>query len=364
MSRVLGLATLFVILSATPALAIPAFAHRYGVECTTCHTIVPELTAFGQVFSDAGYRWPAPVKTHEAFPVSVKTNLAYTSATDPTGLPKAIVDEVETLLMGPVGQHFAYRYEQYYVDGGNVGKTRDLYVDYNSNPLAAYRGARAATLDLQAGQFTLPLPTDPETMRPTENHYAVFDQTIGNNPFRFFDDRIGLNARYGNRVAALNAVVAQGHDPGSGLPARGLDSLVTVRIGPEPLALWGYRYAGMRTLGVVADRFMRQGFALTSVVGRASTSLLLQTGTDSNAGATVGGIVSSGGYLQEEWAFNSRLVGVLRYDGLNSPGGFLRTTTMSLFYRPYLHGRWTIEDVIATQPRTTHTLNFGWLFAY
>jgi hypothetical protein len=347
-----------------PALAIPVFAHRYGVGCETCHTIVPELTAFGQAFADAGYRWPAPRATNATLPIAMKTNLAYTSGVDPSGLPKAVVDEVEFLIMAPVGKHLLFRYEQYAIDGGVPGKTRDAYVEYNSNPLAAYRGWRSATFDLQAGSFTLPLPNDPETMRPTANHYAVFDQTVGANPFNLFDDRIGLNARYGNRFAAINVVAAQGHDPQSGLPSNGLDTLITARVGPEALTLWGYQYSGTRPLGIVADRFRRQGVALTSVTGRAATSLLLQTGTDSSADGIGGAVVSSGGYLQEEWTFNRRLIGTVRYDGLNAPGAFARATTLSLSYRPYARARWTIEDVIATQPQTTHTLNLGWLFAY
>jgi hypothetical protein len=347
-----------------PALATPVFAHRYAVSCEACHTIVPELNEFGRDFLEAGYRWPAARATHGTFPIAMKANLSYTSGADPTGLPKALVDEVEFLFMTPVGKNLLVRYEQYVIDGGMPGKMRDAFVEYNSNPLAAYRASRSATFDLQLGSFTLPLPNDPETMRPTANHYAVFDQTVGGNRFNFFDDRIGLNARYGNRFASLNVMVAKGHDPQSGMPTNGLDTMVTARVGPEALALWGYQYQGTRPLGIVPDRFMRQGVALTSIVGRAATSLLLQTGTDSSADGLGGAVVSSGGYLQEEWRFNRRLIGTVRYDGLNAPGAFARTTTLSLSYRPYPRARWTLEDVIATQPQTTHTLNIGWLFAY
>jgi hypothetical protein len=45
--------------SALPAgkvVAIPAFARKYGLPCSACHTAWPELNNFGQVFRDNGYQ--------------------------------------------------------------------------------------------------------------------------------------------------------------------------------------------------------------------------------------------------------------------------------------------------------------------
>src|SRR3989442_15243866 len=36
--------------------AIPAFARKYGLPCSACHTAWPELNAFGQRFRDNGYQ--------------------------------------------------------------------------------------------------------------------------------------------------------------------------------------------------------------------------------------------------------------------------------------------------------------------
>src|SRR6184192_259826 len=38
------------------AAAIPAFARKYGLPCSACHTAWPELNAFGQAFKDNGYQ--------------------------------------------------------------------------------------------------------------------------------------------------------------------------------------------------------------------------------------------------------------------------------------------------------------------
>jgi hypothetical protein len=39
-----------------PASAIPVVAHRYGFSCQACHTTVPHLTSFGELFLANGYR--------------------------------------------------------------------------------------------------------------------------------------------------------------------------------------------------------------------------------------------------------------------------------------------------------------------
>jgi hypothetical protein len=43
-------------LPATRAMAIPAFARKYGLPCSACHTAWPELNNFGKVFQDNGYQ--------------------------------------------------------------------------------------------------------------------------------------------------------------------------------------------------------------------------------------------------------------------------------------------------------------------
>ncbi|HTH64111.1 MAG TPA: hypothetical protein VL563_05485, partial [Gemmatimonadales bacterium] len=38
------------------ATTIPAFARKYSLACSACHTVWPELNAFGQRFKDNGYQ--------------------------------------------------------------------------------------------------------------------------------------------------------------------------------------------------------------------------------------------------------------------------------------------------------------------
>ncbi len=50
------LAVFFVLASADSALAIPAFARKYGLRCSACHEAWPMLNYFGQKFKDNGYQ--------------------------------------------------------------------------------------------------------------------------------------------------------------------------------------------------------------------------------------------------------------------------------------------------------------------
>lgn len=52
------LISLIVLASASPASAIPAFARKYDMSCTSCHTKPPRLNAFGEAFHMAGYQIP------------------------------------------------------------------------------------------------------------------------------------------------------------------------------------------------------------------------------------------------------------------------------------------------------------------
>ena len=103
------------------AQALPVFAHRYGLSCEACHTTVPHLNPFGSAFLRAGFRLPSTFTASSVFPVALKVNLQYSSEPEPSGLPKAIVDEIELLAGEALTHHWSYRLEQYIVDGGVPG---------------------------------------------------------------------------------------------------------------------------------------------------------------------------------------------------------------------------------------------------
>jgi hypothetical protein len=346
------------LLAPRPAAAIPVFAHRFGLTCQTCHTAVPHLTPFGDAFRARGYRLPG-MSQHGAFPAAVKVNLQYGSDGAP-GMPKAVVDEVEVLTGGTIGKRGSYFAEQYVIDGGLPGRARDVWAAWRATP----DGARVPVL-LRGGQFTLNLPVDPETFRETTDHYAIWDQTPGDNPFAFFEPKIGLAATAGDETHGLSATFAalKGHDAGSGLPARGVDRHVYAQHASAHLTLSAYRYDGTRPIGAFDDRFWRQGYGIGITGGRARFDAVYQHGFDTHANAG-GALRSSGAFAQVRYDLTSRLFAVARYDGTQDTA-FSRAFIAGAGYRIARNARLTAFDTLHRgEAKTRNTLSTALLFAY
>jgi hypothetical protein len=333
------------IVAAAPAQAVPVFAHRYGLTCQACHTTVPHLTAFGRAFAANGFRLPQAV--NGAFPVAVKVNLAYSSDAG-TGLSKAIIDEVELLTGGPMGKRFSYFVEQYAVDGGYAGLTRDAFVQYNGE-----------AVHVRVGQFTLPLPVDPEEQRDTEAHYLLFDQSVGKNAFNFFDPRIGLDVWSSWRGFEAHFTPVESYDRQSGISISGADFMASLsKTFANGLSLYTYRYQGQRHLQTL-DTFYRDGYGAAQAFGKLNVTGVLQQGDDAHADS--GAAASCGAFVEAHYYFSDALTAVARYDRSSDPfSGSRNQTVLTFIMRPRRNMRFTVEDQITDH----HTLNLGWLFAY
>jgi hypothetical protein len=339
--------------------AIAMFAHQYGVTCQKCHTVIPQLNPFGMAFMANGYRLPG-VTPGPAVPISMRVNLVDSSAyqgegPDGAGLPKAIMDEVELFTAGLIGSRANFLVEQYVIDGGEPGLLRDAWVEDRLVPWGV-----KIPVTLQAGQFTLPLPVDPETFRETAQHYTLYDQTVGVNPFNFFEPKDGAKLTVGNvlRGASAQIFAGPGHDQQSGLPTVGTDLMGYAQDVTGPLTASIYHYEGQRPDGkILLDRFQRTGYGLTLQLGKWTTESTIQTGWDSSC-APYAGCASSGGFTQLRYAFGPRFYALGRYEGISDTlGNFSRDGVVLLGYRPTHNSSLTIEDVVEHVPQTTNTMN-------
>jgi hypothetical protein len=345
---------LAVALRAAPADAIPAFSMQTGLQCDACHTSIRGTNELGEAYLRNDFRLGnmgiggKPV-------VAVRGQLAYTSDPDPSGLPKATVDEVEAFVAARVTPQVSVAGQFYVTDGGRPGSTREAWVQYLSPGTFA-----GAPLRLTAGSITLPLPVDPETFRQTNQHYAIFDQTVGANPFAFIDPRNAASLAFGNPVRGPSAtfVTAQGHDPHSGLPQTGFDRMLQVQEATGGVVLSAYDYQGRRSLGPIDDAFRRRGVGLNVYRGKLAIETLLQTGFDTSPNGDGVGIASSGGYAQLRYQLPHATFALLRYDGVaDTSGSFSRSLTVGMTHLLTRGLRIGAEDVIAHSPQTTNTFN-------
>ena len=340
------------------AYALPIFAHEYGLSCQKCHTAIPALSDFGRAFLANGYHVPASAPG-ATFPVAVKVNFLDTSAPG-SGLPKAVIDEIELLTAGTLGPRANYFFEQYVLDGGLHGNIREAWVGSFVTSLDA-----RIPIYVRGGQFTLPVPVDPESFRESAAHYAVFDQTIGANTFNFFDPKFGVSARLGQTDRGFNLELSalNGHDPQNGLPTIGLDTMAVLHDVMGPFDLSVYRYAGRR--GEASDTFTRTGIGLRYNHGRWTSESVLQENRDANADGRGTAEHSSGGFTQLRYAITPKLFTLARVDGTQAAtNGFTRSLTTLLGYRLSHNARVTLEDVLVRAPRTTHTFASQLTIAY
>lgn len=353
--------------SAAPA--IPLFAHEYGVTCEKCHTVIPHLNEFGAAFLANGERFPG-ISSGPAVPFSAKANLVDSSeyqgdGPDGQGLPKAIVDEIEAFSSATIGSRANYFVEQYIVDGGEPGLLRDAWISERVNPWEA-----KIPVFVQGGQFTLPLPVDPETFRDTYQGYTPYEQTVGANPFNFFDPAMGARVSVGSALRGFNVQLfaGPGYTRQSGLAPTGVDTGIYLQNAMGPFTLSAFRYDGLRPIaGQPYDRFERTGFGFTyGQWSRFSSEAVFITGWDSNcATPPLAGCRSSGGFEQLRYAFDRRLFAEARYEGTYDPiTGFARDGVVLLGYGATENSRITIEDVISHIPETSHTMNAQFTIAY
>ena len=350
-----------------PAAAVPLFAHQYGVTCQKCHSVIPHLNAFGAAFLANGERLPQIAADPDALPVSMKVNLVGSSVNQGSGpngagLPKAIVDEIELFASGTIGTRANYFVEQYAVDGGEHGLLRDMWIEDRVNPWQA-----RVPVSAQIGQFTLPLPVDPETFRDSYQDYTVYTQTAGANPFTFFAPHLGGRVGIGNPLRGLSVQLfaGPGYDRQSGLPKTGVDTMEYAQDTMGAFGLSAYHFSGTRPIGG-GDEFWRTGFGFTyGQWSRFSSETVLQNGWDSNCGIPgMAGCSSSGGFEQLRYALSRRLFAEARYEGTNDPSGFTRDGVLLVGYGPTENTRLTLEDVITEQPRPSNTMNLQATVAY
>jgi hypothetical protein len=351
------------------ARAIPLFAHQYGVTCAKCHSVIPHLNEFGAAFLAYGERLPG-VASGPAFPLSSKANLVDSSENQGSGpngqgLPKAIVDEIELFTTATIGSRANFFVEQYALDGGEPGLLRDAWVSDRVNPWEA-----KIPVYLQGGQFTLPLPVDPETFRDSYQNYTPYVQTVGRNPFDFFDPAMGMRFGVGDPLhgLSLQLFAGPGYTRQSELAVTGVDTETYSQDAMGPFTLSLFRYDGLRPIaGGPFDRFERTGVGFTyGQWSRFSSEFVLINGWDSNcATPRLVGCTSSGGFEQLRYMFNRRLFAEARYEGTDDPTfGFTRDGVLLMGYGPTENTRLTIEDVSAHVPQTTNTMNAQFSIAY
>lgn len=226
-TRFLGVALLVVLSGALlpeSASAIPAFARRHKLSCSTCHAPFPRLKAFGDDFAANGFALPEDdndrdyvaagddlMRVNKDFPVAVRLDAFVTLAEDEEGDLKTDLQSpfgLKLLSGGTLARNVGYYFYFFLSERGEVAGIEDAYVHFND--------VGGVPLDILVGQFQACDPLMKRELRLTYEDYLIYKMRIGRSNLNLAYDRGVILAydlpRSGSNVIAM-VLNGNGKDP-------------------------------------------------------------------------------------------------------------------------------------------------------
>ena len=202
--RILGIALLAALafLMVNRAEAIPAFARKHKISCSTCHAPFPRLKPFGEEFAGRGFRMPPGQEPARAtydvgdpllelprkIPLAVRLD-GYAAwnedATAEADLEFPYVFKV--LSGGPISKKVSY-YVYFILEKGEVEGLEDAYLQISS--------LGGKPVDLMFGQFQVSDPLFKREMRLERLDYEIYKARPGESQVGLTYER-GLMAIWG-----------------------------------------------------------------------------------------------------------------------------------------------------------------------
>lgn len=159
------LLALYVAMQPGEVTALPLFARKYAVPCTTCHFAFPRLNKFGMDFRQRGYRMPgdkgeSPWEAKE-FPLSLVGNVGYTYASTDTasvfggrsrGSYGAFVQNaVEFHTAGTLGPNMTFHFDNNFAGAGGALGSGMAFVQFDDL-------VKDGQLNVKAGIYDAEIP--------------------------------------------------------------------------------------------------------------------------------------------------------------------------------------------------------------
>jgi hypothetical protein len=171
---------------ATPADAIPAFARKYSLSCTTCHAPFPRLNAFGEDFAGRGFRMPDAeveaergekptgdplLKLLKEIPLAIRAE-AHMASQDDEGPDNEFEAPwvFKVLSGGPIGDRVSY-YGYFIVEKGEVIGLEDAYLHFQQ--------LFGTGIDVLFGQFQVSDPLFKREVRLARADYEIYRTRVG-----------------------------------------------------------------------------------------------------------------------------------------------------------------------------------------
>ncbi|OQX86700.1 hypothetical protein B6D60_05590 [candidate division KSB1 bacterium 4484_87] len=242
----------------TQVSAIPAFARRYKISCTTCHAPIPKLKPYGDEFAGNGFIMPENEKPRDY--VSAGDDLLWLNKTFPVAVrfdAFAVYhqdQEVDKDLRTPWGlkllsggtlyKNIGYYFYFYMSEHGEIAGIEDAYVHFNN--------IFNTPLDIMVGQFQTSDPLMKRELRLTLEDYQVYKTRVGESPTNLTYDR-GIMMTYSIEKSGtdLVAMIVNGNGKGEADESGNFDNDANKNIGfrinqgvGDFLSVGGFYYIG------------------------------------------------------------------------------------------------------------------------
>ena len=221
--------TLFVVVLLIPAdgSAVPAFARKYRMSCTTCHAPAPRLKAYGEDFAGNAFMLEEDQEPKRFFydtgdemltlmrelPIAVRFDafVRYDYRDENDVVDLEVPYGIKLLSGGNISKHIGYYFYFYMSEQGEVAGIEDAYVHFND--------LLGQDLDIMVGQFQVSDPLFKRELRLTFEDYEIYKVKVGKTPTNLTYDR-GLMVTYGTPFG-LDAVFEFVNGNGKGEPVNG-----------------------------------------------------------------------------------------------------------------------------------------------
>lgn len=184
------------------ALAIPAFARRHKVSCTTCHAPFPKLKPYGDEFAGDGFAMPAEdqdrdyiiegddlLRLNRHFPIAARFE-AYGVLEEDVEVDNDLQTPwgLKLLSGGTLYRNIGYYFYFYMSERGEVAGVEDAYVHFND--------IGGQPFDVMVGQFQTCDPLMKRELRLTFEDYQIYKVRPGGSATNLAYDR-GIVITYG-----------------------------------------------------------------------------------------------------------------------------------------------------------------------
>ena len=185
---------------AESAEAVPGFARKYKMSCTTCHAPAPRLKEYGEEFAGNAFQLEEGQEPPRAFydtgddllmlqrdiPIAIRFD-AFAHHTHYSGEGEESMTDMKTpygiklMSGGNISKSIGYYFYFFMSEKGEVAGIEDAYIHFNN--------LFGSTLDIMVGQFQVSDPLFKRELRLTFEDYKIYKFKIPNTPTDLAYDR-------------------------------------------------------------------------------------------------------------------------------------------------------------------------------